>query len=585
MRVLGINALFHDPAAALVIDGHTVAAAEEERFSRRKHGKRPVPFAAWELPQQAAAWCLAEAGLRPQDLDAVAYSFDPDLAKPAADMGLDDPWDPLRLTYAREAPSFLCEALPGLEPEKVHFVAHHLAHAASSAFAAPDADRSSVLVVDGRGESTSHLAGRRRGGVVEPLRGQQLPHSLGLVYEELTAHLGFLRSSDEYKVMALASYGKPRMAAELSRYVHSTGDGGFVAEQVPWESFAPPARPGQDFTQEHADLAASAQRCLEDTLLDMVRWLHGQTHDELLTMAGGVALNCVANSRIAAEGPFSQVWVQPAAGDAGTALGGALALAAQGGDATAPMAGADLGRRWEDSALREWLTVAGVPFEEPDDVAETVARALADDGIVAWFQGRSEYGPRALGHRSLLAHPGRAANLERLNDVKGREQFRPVAPMVLRERAPEIFDGVLPSPYMLFVHEVRTAWLDRIPAVVHTDGTARIQTVSSEREPLVARMLTAFERLTGLPVVVNTSLNTAGRPMVDDPRDALECFGSSPVDLLAIGPYVVRRADLFHRTADAPSHAAGSPPREAEAPPPEADAPPRETEAVHGEAA
>ncbi|MGY1435792.1 carbamoyltransferase family protein [Streptomyces reniochalinae] len=585
MRVLGINALFHDPAAALVIDGHTVAAAEEERFSRRKHGKRPVPFAAWELPQQAAAWCLAEAGLRPQDLDAVAYSFDPDLAKPAADMGLDDPWDPLRLTYAREAPSFLCEALPGLEPEKVHFVAHHLAHAASSAFAAPDADRSSVLVVDGRGESTSHLAARRRGAVVEPLRGQQLPHSLGLVYEELTAHLGFLRSSDEYKVMALASYGKPRMAAELSRYVHSTGDGGFVAEQVPWESFAPPAGPGQDFTQEHADLAASAQRCLEDTLLDMVRWLHGRTHDELLTMAGGVALNCVANSRIAAEGPFSQVWVQPAAGDAGTALGGALALASRGGDATVPMAGADLGRRWEDSALREWLTVAGVPFEEPDDVAETVARALADDGIVAWFQGRSEYGPRALGHRSLLAHPGRAANLERLNDVKGREQFRPVAPMVLRERAPEIFDGVLPSPYMLFVHEVRPAWLDRIPAVVHTDGTARIQTVSSEREPLVARMLTAFERLTGLPVVVNTSLNTAGRPMVDDPRDALECFGSSPVDLLAIGPYVVRRADFFHRAADSPSRAADSPSRAAGSTRREAEAQPPESGAVHGEAA
>ncbi|MBO8201162.1 carbamoyltransferase [Streptomyces smyrnaeus] len=558
MRVLGINALFHDPAAALVIDGHTVAAAEEERFSRRKHGKRPVPFAAWELPCKSAAWCLAEAGLRPQDIDAVAYSFDPDLAKPAADMELDDPWDPLRLTYAREAPSFLCDALPGLDREKVHFVPHHMAHAASSAFAAPHAERSSVLVVDGRGESTSHLAARRRGAAVEPLHSQQLPHSLGLVYEELTEHLGFLRSSDEYKVMALASYGRPRMAAELARYVHSTGDGGFVAKDVPWESFAPRARPGQDWTQEQADLAAGAQRVLEDTLLDMVRWLHGRTHDELLTMAGGVALNCVANSRLAAEGPFSRVWVQPAAGDAGTALGGALALASRGGDATEPMGGADLGRQWDEAQLREWLTTAGVPFERPDDVAETVAQALAEDAIVAWFQGRSEYGPRALGHRSLLAHPGRAENLERLNDVKGREQFRPVAPMVLKERAPEIFEGPLPSPYMLFVHDVRPAWLDRIPAVVHTDGTARIQTVDREQEPLVARMLAAFERRTGLPVVVNTSLNTAGRPMVDDPRDALECFGSSPVDLLAIGPYVVRRASFFHRPEET-AQPAGAP--------------------------
>jgi carbamoyltransferase len=183
-----------------------------------------------------------------------------------------------------------------------------------------------------------------------------------------------------------------------------------------------------------------------------------------------------------------------------------------------------------------------VPFERPADVADAVAECLADNGVVAWFQGRSEYGPRALGHRSLLAHPGHPKNLERLNDVKGREQFRPVAPMVLEERAPRIFSrGPLPSPYMLFVHDVDPAWRDRIPAVVHVDGTARVQTVSSEGEPLVARMLEGFERRTGLPVVINTSLNTAGRPMVDDPRDALECFGSAPVDLLAIGPFVVRR--------------------------------------------
>ncbi|MER7897774.1 carbamoyltransferase C-terminal domain-containing protein [Streptomyces sp. NPDC096046] len=545
MRILGINALFHDPAAALVIDGRTVAAAEEERFSRRKHGKRPLPFSAWELPERAAAWCLKRAGLRPQDLDAVTYSFDPALARPAEEMGLDDPWDHLRLTYAREAPGFLGTALPGLDPAVVRFVPHHMAHAASSAFAAPDAGNSSVLVLDGRGERASHLAARRVGDRLAALHAQDLPHSLGLIYEELTEHLGFLRSSDEFKVMALASHGRPRMLAELRRHVYPTGDGGFHATGVPWHELCAPRGPDEPWTQDHADVAAAAQAVLEETLLDLVRWLHGRTHDRVLTLAGGVALNCVANSRIAREGPFSRVWVQPAAGDAGTALGGALLLSAVEGDEPEAMAGADLGREWSDAELAAWLKTAAVPFERPPDIAATVARALADNGIVAWFQGRSEYGPRALGHRSLLAHPGHAGNLERLNDVKGREQFRPVAPMVLADRAADLFDGPLPSPYMLFVHDVAPAWRDRIPAVVHVDGTARIQTVDPAREPLVARMLGEFERLTGVPVVVNTSLNTAGRPMVDDPRDALECFGSSPVDLLAIGPYAIRRGDLF----------------------------------------
>ncbi|MGV9890109.1 carbamoyltransferase family protein [Streptomyces sp. NPDC003395] len=549
MRILGINALFHDPAAALVVDGRTVAAAEEERFSRRKHGKRPVPFSAWELPELSARWCLEHAGLRPQDLDAVTYSFDPGLARPAADMGLNDPWDPLRLEYARRAPEFLAEALPGLDPERVVFVPHHVAHAASAGPASPHPD-SAVLVLDGRGESASHLAGRFDDGKLDTLRTQALPDSLGLIYEELTEHLGFLRSSDEFKVMALASYGKPRFLDRLREHVHATGDGGFRARGVDWASFAPARGKDEPWTQDHADLAASAQAVLEETLLELVGWLHREAGGEALTMAGGVALNCVANSKIAQRGPFEHVWVQPAAGDAGTALGGALFLAAQAED-TAPMPGADLGRGWSDEELRTWLETACVPYERPDDIAEAVAEELARDGIVAWFQGRSEYGPRALGHRSLMAHPGRAENLERLNHVKGREEFRPVAPMVRAERAAELFDGPLPSPYMLFVHDVHPAWRDRIPAVVHVDGTARIQTVEERREPLVARMLAAFERRTGLPVVVNTSLNTAGRPMVDDPRDALECFGSAPVDLLAIGPYVVRRGRAYAKGSPA----------------------------------
>jgi carbamoyltransferase len=541
VRVLGINAIFHDPSAALVIDGQVIAAAEEERFSRRKHGKRPVAFSAWELPELAARWCLDEAGLRPEDLDAVAYSFDPRLARPAVEQGLDDPWDGLRLSYAERAPQFLASALPGLDPAAVRFVPHHVAHAASAALAGPFED-SSVLVLDGRGEAVSHLAGRSVGGELEVLAGQALPHSLGLLYEDVTEHLGFLRSSDEYKVMAMASYGEARFLPEMRDRIYATGDGGFRTERLDWGALAKRLAPGEPWTQDHADLAASVQRRLEEVLLDLVRWLHGCTGGDVLTLAGGVALNCVANSRIAAEGPFRDVWVQPAAGDSGTALGAALHVAATEGDRVLPIRGVDLGRGWTDDELQAWLETAKVPFERPADIADAVAECLAGDGVVAWFQGRSEFGPRALGHRSLLAHPGFAANLERLNDVKGREQFRPVAPMVLAERARDIFGrGPVPSPYMLFVHDVVAEWRDRIPAVVHVDGTARIQTVDRADEPLVARMLERFEARTGLPVVVNTSLNTAGRPMVDDPRDALECFGSAPIDAMALGPFLVRR--------------------------------------------
>ena len=545
MRVLGINAIFHDPAAALVVDGRTVAAAEEERFSRRKHGKRPVPFSAWELPEASARWCLEAAGLRPEDLDAVAYSFDPARCLPAEELDLGDPWDWLRVEYARRAPGFLATALPGLDPERVRFVPHHVAHAASAGLAAPLRDGQgdcAVLVLDGRGEQASHLAGRYRDGRLTPLAAQRLPHSLGLLYEELTAHLGFLRSSDEYKVMALASYGQPRFLDEFRAAVTTTGDGGFLVGDVDFATMAKQRGADDPMEPEHADLAASVQTRLEEVILELAGWLHEAAGGpRALAMAGGVALNCVANARLAARGPFETVWVQPAAGDAGTALGAALHVSTVDGQSVEPMPGADLGRGYTDAELESVLRGARIRYSQPASIAAEAAEVLAANGVVAWYQGRSEYGPRALGHRSLLAHPGDAANTERLNEVKGREQFRPVAPMVLADRAGQLFEGVLPSPYMLFVHRVREGWRDRIPAVVHVDGTARIQTVDPATEPLVADLLTEFEARTGLPVVVNTSLNTAGRPMVDTPREALELFGSAPVDLLAIGPFAVRR--------------------------------------------
>jgi carbamoyltransferase len=535
-----VNAVFHDPAAALIVDGQVVAAAEEERFSRRKHGKRPVPFSAWELPELSAAWCLRSAGLKPDDLDAVAYSFDPALARDAAELGLDDPWDHLRVDYARRAPQFLAAALPGLDPDQVRFVPHHVAHAASAGLSI--ASDSAVLVLDGRGEAASHLAGVYRSGTLETLAAQSLPHSLGLLYEDLTRHLGFQHSSDEYKVMALASYGKPAFLGLFRDLVRARGDGGFTVERVDWSALTKPRTPDGEMTEQHADLAASVQTRLEEVLLDLARWTYQAAGGPAtLTMAGGTALNCVANARIAAEGPFERVWVQPAAGDAGTALGAALHVA--GG--AAPFTGADLGRGWSDEELEAELRRAALPYTRPASIAAEAARVLAGNGIVAWYQGRSEYGPRALGHRSLLAHPGDKQTQTRMNDVKGREQFRPIAPMVRAERFPDIFEGVYPSPYMLFVHNVKPEWRDRIPAVTHVDGTARVQTVHPETEPLVAEMLAEFERLTGLPVVVNTSLNTAGRPMVDTPREAMELFGSAPVDLLAMGPFAVHRSAAF----------------------------------------
>ncbi|HEU4908856.1 MAG TPA: carbamoyltransferase N-terminal domain-containing protein, partial [Propionibacteriaceae bacterium] len=281
MRVLGINAVFHDSAAALVVDGRTVAAAEEERFSRRKHGKRPVPFSAWELPEQAIKWCLAEGGLIVDDLDAVAYSYDPALVDPDSG-GLDPSWEDLRTTYAARAPQFLRTALPGYDGKPFHFVRHHVAHAASAALAAPWAPDGAlkdcaVLAVDGRGESTSMLAGEYRDRKLDILKAQSLPHSLGLLYEDLTAHLGFERSSDEYKVMAMASYGAPLHLDHFRQRVYATPDGGFRTEPIDWSVFAPARKVGDGFDESHADLAATVQTVLEEVLLDLCNWLYGRT--------------------------------------------------------------------------------------------------------------------------------------------------------------------------------------------------------------------------------------------------------------------------------------------------------------------
>ena len=428
---------------------------------------------------------------------------------------------------------------------------HHVAHAASAGLSvAPDADRA-VLVLDGRGEVASHLAGVYRGTASwRRCARQELPHSLGLLYEDLTRHLGFLHSSDEYKVMALASYGEPRHpgraagagaarpATAASPWIGSTGRASRSRDRptprCPTSTpTSPPAcRPG-------------SRRCCSDLAGVVAR--RGR-RPSTLTMAGGVALNCVANARIAAEGPYERVWVQPAAGDAGTALGAALHVAAGADQVPPPMSGADLGRGWTRRRARGGAAPGGAAVH-PAGVDRRRGRRGCWPATASWPGSRAAASTARARSATARCSPTPATRTRptRMNDVKGREQFRPIAPMVLAERAAEIFEGVLPSPYMLFVHRVRDAWRDRIPAVVHVDGTARVQTVDPSTEPLVAEMLTEFERRTGLPVVVNTSLNTAGRPMVDTPREAMELFGSAPVDLLAIGPYAVHRPAAFGR--------------------------------------
>jgi carbamoyltransferase len=349
MRVLGINAVFHDSAAAVVVDGRIVAAAEEERFSRRKHGKRAVPFSTWELPERAIDWCLAESGLEPADLDAVAYSYDPGLVDPTSG-GLDPAWEHLRTMYAERAPLFLRSLLPTYDPGRFRFVRHHVAHAASAGLAAPFGD-CAVLVADGRGEATSALLGEYRDAKLDILAAQRLPHSLGLLYEDLTEHLGFARSSDEYKVMALAGYGAPRHLSAFRDLVHATHDGGFRTEPVDWSRYAPRRPPDGEFDDAHADLAASVQAVLEEVLLELCGWLWERTQNPNLALAGGTALNCVANTRLYDESPFRQVWPQPAAGDSGTALGAALAVAAEAGDRIEPMHSAALGRGFDDTEI------------------------------------------------------------------------------------------------------------------------------------------------------------------------------------------------------------------------------------------
>lgn len=572
---LGINAAFHDSAACLVRDGVVVAAAEEERFTHVKHAKRPVPFSTWELPYHAIDYCLAEAGIALADVQHVAYSYDPWLEldrragqpsltlplEPSAHArppGGESPWHPLFLSSIVNAPRQLAGGAPhhlqrrfrGIThdgPFRWHFVEHHLAHEASAFLAAPY-ERCAVMTMDGRGERATTSYGVFDGRTYRRIAQVDLPHSLGLLYERVTRYLGFLHSSDEYKVMALASYGKPIYADQMRQLVRYRGDGRYDVDDADLVALFGPARErGGPITPNHCDIAHALQLVLEETTLRAVEWLAAETGEKQLAMAGGVALNCVMNARIRDRGPFDDVWVQPAAGDAGTALGAALwtDFRERGARGDWRMDHAYLGPSFEDDAIEAFIREAQLPYRRLNDVAAQTAALLAQNRVIGWFQGRMEFGPRALGARSILASPIDPDMQRKLNRIKDREDFRPVAPVALESKAHEWFSGgrrePLHAPFMLFVYDVRPERAERIPAVRHIDGTARVQTVAPQQNPLLHALLTEFDALTGVPVLVNTSFNTRGEPIVCTPRDAIECFWTSPLDALVIGSFLMEK--------------------------------------------
>lgn len=567
MIVLGINSVFHDSSAAIMKDGKLLAAAEEERFTHIKHGKRPVPFSTYQMPFHAIDYCLKVAGIHLKDVDHVAYSFNPYLLiekekanAPTIEIPLNlngfqrnghDPWESLFISSIINAPGQLVDGWPHhLQARFIgsttndwqwHYVDHHVAHAASAFYPSPFR-KAAIMTLDGRGERATTTYGYGRETEMVRIGQVDLPHSLGLLYEEVTAHLGFLRSSDEYKVMALASYGKPAYINDFRDIVRLKDNGIYEINNLNLEERFGPARlRNTPFTDHHFNVAHSLQKVLEESTIELANWLQQETGEENLCMAGGVALNCVMNSRIKEKSNFRNVWVQPAAGDSGTSLGAAIWVDREirNDKRSFEMTHAYWGPDYGDQEIEEFLKKSKIRYRVMTDASREAADLLANNKIIGWFQGPMEFGPRALGSRSILASPIDSSMQARLNEIKDREDFRPVAPVVIEEDAGDWFDKADYSPFMLFVYDIKPDKVDTIPAVRHVDGTARIQTINNEQHPLYYNLLKAFKEKTGVPVLINTSFNTLGKPIVCTPRDAIECFWSQPFDALVIGKFLI----------------------------------------------
>ncbi len=593
MRILGISAFYHDSAAALIEDGRIVAAAQEERFTRRKHDAA--------FPHSAIAYCLAEAGVAADGLDHVVFYDKPFLK-----------FERLLETYIAMAPRgfrsfkmsiplWLREKLfqknllrdelgkfsGDFDKGRLLFCEHHLSHAASAFYPSPF-DNAAVLTMDGVGEWATTSAAIGHGNRLEITQEIHFPHSLGLLYSALTYYTGFKVNSGEYKVMGLAPYGEPKyVQLILDHLIDLKPDGSFRLDMSYFdyctgftmtndrfaELFGEPVRgPDQLLTPFHMDVAASLQSVLDEAVLRLTRSLAKQTGSRNLCLAGGVALNCVANGKVLRDGSFDNIWIQPAAGDAGGAVGAALAAyhlykdqprKTNGADG---MSGSFLGPGFPQAAIEWRLTAAGAKFAVlgEDEMIEATAQALAGQKAVGWFQGRMEFGPRSLGARSILGDPRSPAMQKNLNlKVKYRESFRPFAPAVLREDVSEWFELAADSPYMLLVADVRqdkrrqmtadqqalfgieklNVSRSEIPAVTHVDYSARIQTVHGDTNPLFHKLLGRFKALTGCPILVNTSFNVRGEPIVCTPEDAFRCFMGNELDVLVIGNCVLQKTD------------------------------------------
>lgn len=562
MDILGISCYYHDSAAALLRDGEIIAAAQEERFTRIKHDA--------DFPANAIRYCLKQGGIEGKDLDHVGF-YDKPFIK----------FERILMTYLQTFPRSMrafMEAMPQwMEtklwapalikkelafPRKIIFAEHHMSHAASSFLVSPF-EESAIITTDGVGEWSTTTMGIGRGNNITLLREIRFPHSLGLLYSAFTYYLGFKVNSAEYKVMGLAPYGEPTFADIIKKELIQIRDDGSFRMNMKYFAYhyglrmtnskfdklfgGPPRDPEGKIEQRHKDIAASIQKVTEEVVLNMARALYNETKLKKLCMAGGVALNCVVNGRVLRETPFEEIFIQPAAGDAGGAVGVAAFVyhTLLGKPRTIPWKHAYLGPEFSTQEIREYLDKNNARYKEYDrkELLEITAQLIADQKVVGWFQGRMEFGPRALGNRSILADARNPANKDVVNlKIKFRESFRPFAPSVLIERSPEYFELDCPSPYMLLVAQVKP---DKrvIPSVTHVDGSARIQTVAREDNPLFYDLIKEFEKQTGCPVIINTSFNVRGEPIVCTPHDAYLCFMRTNMDYLVIDRFILDKRE------------------------------------------
>jgi carbamoyltransferase len=562
MIVLGINYYFHDSSACLLVDGKLVAVMEEERLTRQKHTSA--------FPEQAIASCFKIAGLDLKDVDHIALSI-----KPTKDWMRKMPYCLGHLSQSRPFLKqellhgyykqrgfwgWLNSAFPAGKRPQVHFVPHHLSHAAGTFLVSPH-DRAALLSLDGSGEWATSLLGTGEGIDVKQFQKSYFPMSLGAVYEAATEFCGFKPNYDEGKTMGLAPFGDPSVFYKKVSDIISVDDRGAIRVDLSYfsyqfwgaqrcgrkfhEVFGAPRKSSEDFKQHHRDVAAAFQKVLEECALKLCRFLRKRTDARHLVIAGGVALNSVMNGRLLREGGFDDIYVMPAAGDNGTAIGAAAYVyhALLRRPRVAQHDDPYLGTSYSERDLEKLLRDCKLPVNRPKDIVETTAQLLAEGNIVGWFQGRMEVGPRALGNRSILADPTGPAMKDKINsEVKHREAFRPFAPSVAVEDQNRYFESKGESPFMLMVCDVIPAMRQHLPAITHVDGTARLQTVNAAVNPLYHRLLRKFGEKSKPPVLLNTSFNIQGEPIVESPSNAIRCFYSTGLDYLVLGNFLLGKS-------------------------------------------